>query len=155
MGTTSRRSHKVLAVASGGGHWIQLMRMRPAFDGCSVTYVSTLEGYRSQVSPAPFHVIRDASMWSKFGLLVQAMQMLWLLVRLRPDVVITTGAAPGYFAVRMGRWFGARTAWVDSMANVDELSLAGRKAGTCVDLWLTQWPHLAGQDGPYCVGAVL
>jgi UDP-N-acetylglucosamine:LPS N-acetylglucosamine transferase len=131
------------------------MRMRPAFEGSAVTYVSTLEGYRSQVAPAPFHSIRDASLWNKLALLVQAMQMFWLLVRLRPDVVITTGAAPGYFAVRMGRWFGARTVWVDSMANVDELSLAGQKAGQCVDLWLTQWPHLARQDGPYCVGAVL
>jgi len=129
--------------------------LRPAFEGSVVTYVSTLAGYRSQVAPASFHHIRDASMWNKFGLLVQAAQMLWILVRLRPDVVITTGAAPGYFAVRMGKWFGARTVWVDSMANVDELSLAGQKAGKCVDLWLTQWPHLARQDGPYCVGAVL
>ncbi len=155
MGTSSHRPRKVLAVASGGGHWIQLMRLRPAFEGSDVTYASTLAGYRSQVAPAPFHAVRDASMWNKFGLLVQAMQMLWLLVRLRPDVVVTTGAAPGYFAVRMGKWFGARTVWVDSMANVDELSLAGQKAGRCVDLWLTQWPHLARQDGPYCVGAVL
>ncbi len=155
MDATSPRSLKVLAVASGGGHWIQLMRLRPAFDGCPVTYVSTLAGYQAQVAPAPFHVIRDASLWNKFGLLIQALQMLRLIARLRPDVVVTTGAAPGYFAVRLGKWFGARTVWLDSMANVDELSLAGRKAGKCVDLWLTQWPHLAGQEGPFYVGAVL
>jgi UDP-N-acetylglucosamine:LPS N-acetylglucosamine transferase len=155
MDTVSRQPRKVLAVASGGGHWIQLMRLRPAFDGCSVTYASTLAGYQTQVAPSPFHVIRDASRWNKFGLLVQALQVLRLVARLRPDVVITTGAAPGYFAVRLGKWFGAHTVWVDSMANVDELSLGGQKAGKCVDLWLTQWPHLAGQEGPFCAGAVL
>ena len=46
-------------------------------------------------------------------------------MRLRPDVVITTGAAPGYFAVRIGKLLGARVVWVDSIANAEELSLSG------------------------------
>ena len=28
---------KILAIASGGGHWIQLLRLRPAFSGADVT----------------------------------------------------------------------------------------------------------------------
>ena len=27
-------------------------------------------------------------------------------------------------------------------------------AGKVADLWLTQWPHLAGGDGPRCAGSV-
>ena len=50
---------------------------------------------------------------------------------------------------------GIRTVWVDSVANAEELSMSGQKAGGCVDLWLTQWPHLAGDDGPRCYGNVL
>jgi hypothetical protein len=33
--------------------------------------------------------------------------------------------------------------WIDSVANVEELSLSGRLASERVDLCLTQWPHLA------------
>ena len=69
--------------------------------------------------------------------------MAWILLRTRPDVVVTTGAAPGYFALRLGGLLGARTIWIDSIANVEELSLAGQKAGQTCDLWLTQWEHLA------------
>jgi hypothetical protein len=76
-------------------------------------------------------------------------------MRERPDVVITTGAAPGYFAIRFGNWLRARTIWVDSVANVDELSLSGRKAGPHADLWLTQWAHLAKPGGPRFTGSVL
>jgi GT2 family glycosyltransferase len=151
-GATGRR---ILVVASGGGHWIQLMRLKAAFEGCQVTYLTTLEGYRSQVGPAPFHVVRDASRWNKAGLVMQALSILLLVVRVRPHVVVTTGAAPGYFAIRFGKWLGAKTIWIDSIANVDELSLSGQMAGKTADLWLTQWPHLAKPDGPYFAGAVL
>jgi hypothetical protein len=78
-----------------------------------------------------------------------------LLIRVRPDVVVSTGAALGYFAVRFGRWFGARTIWVDSVANAEELSMSGQMAGRHADLWLTQWPHLAREQGPAFLGSVL
>ena len=42
-----------------------------------------------------------------------------------------------------------------SIANAEELSLSGAKAGSCADLWLTQWPHLAREGGPRYLGNVL
>ena len=145
----------MLAISSGGGHWIQLLRLRPAFDDCDVTYATVREGYRADVGDAAFRVIHDANRWHKFNLLRCALGILWLLVRVRPDVVITTGAAPGFFGVWFGKWLGARVVWVDSVANANELSLSGRKAGAFVDLWLTQWAHLAREDGPAFLGNVL
>jgi hypothetical protein len=150
-----RQKTNILAIASGGGHWIQLTRLCAAFEDCHVEYVTTLPGYREQVAPALFHVVRDGSRWDKIGLIIQAVQLLVIMIKARPDVVITTGASPGYFAVRFGKWLGARTLWIDSIANVEELSLSGREAGKHVDLWLTQWPHLARPDGPHYAGAVL
>jgi hypothetical protein len=73
----------------------------------------------------------------------------------RPDVVISTGAAPGYFAILFGKKLGAKTIWLDSIANVDELSMSGRAVGKYADLWLTQWEHLATEGGPDFIGAVL
>ena len=83
------------------------------------------------------------------------LQVAWLVFSRRPDVVISTGAAPGYAAIRFGRWIGARTIWLDSIANVDHLSLSGVKIGRHADLWMTQWPHLAKPEGPRFKGAVL
>jgi UDP-N-acetylglucosamine:LPS N-acetylglucosamine transferase len=146
---------KVLAISSGGGHWIQLLRLRPALEGCDVTYATVREGYREDIGDADFHLIRDGNRWRKTALLRSAFGILLLLIRLRPDIVITTGAAPGYFGVRIGKWLGARVIWVDSVANADELSMSGEKAGSFVDLWLTQWRHLARNDGPEFMGSVL
>lgn len=146
---------RVLAVASGGGHWVQLRRLAAAFAGCDVAYVTTLAGYRADVSPARFYVVRDASRWNKLRLVQSALQTLRIILKERPDVIISTGAAPGFLAVRIGKLFGARTIWLDSIANVDQLSMAGKKARKFADLWLTQWPHLGSTDGPTFMGAVL
>ncbi|MFO0829789.1 MAG: hypothetical protein U0572_16735 [Phycisphaerales bacterium] len=153
------RRPKVFAISSGGGHWVQLLRLRPAWEDCDVLYVTVSEGYRASIGEARFATVNDATRWDRVAVLKLALRVLYLLVRERPDVVVTTGAAPGYFAIRFGRLVGARTCWIDSIANVEELSLSGRKAGAVCDLWLTQWSHLApsstGERGPRYAGAVI
>ncbi len=150
-----RHTPKILAVASGGGHWVQLLRLRPAFEGCEVVYVTVDAGYAPQVAPARVRLINDGNRASKAALLMMAARMLLIVLRERPDVVISTGAAPGYFALRFGRLLGARTLWLDSIANVERLSMSGELARKCSDLWLTQWAHLAGEGGPRFEGSVL
>ena len=149
------KTPKVLALSSGGGHWVQLLRLRPAFADCEIIYATVKPGYRADIGSASFRVIRDANMSNKLALVRCAWTILKLLLKERPDVVVSTGAAPGYFAVRLGKLLGARTVWIDSIANAEELSLSGKKAGSFVDLWLTQWPHLAREKGPHYLGSVL
>ncbi len=152
----SSRKTKVVAVSSGGGHWVQLLRLRPAFADSDVTFVTVLPGYRSDLDPgASFRVIPDSNRSEKLKVLATAISVFWMLLSERPDVVISTGAAPGYLALRIGKMLGARTIWVDSIANAEELSLSGQKAAGCADLWLTQWQHLAQDQGPHFKGSVL
>ncbi len=147
---------KILAIASGGGHWVQLLRLRPAFEGCDVVFASVSEGYRTDLAPdAVFRLVPAANRSKKLGLLLAFLAVIRLLWSVKPDVVISTGAAQGYLAIRIGKLLGARTIWVDSIANGEELSLSGRKAGPHASLWLTQWEHLARPDGPHYRGSVL
>jgi UDP-N-acetylglucosamine:LPS N-acetylglucosamine transferase len=150
----SPKPQRVLAVASSGGHWVQLRRLTPAFEGQDVAYLTTDPGHRSEVAGARFYVVNDANRWNKLALLRCALKIFWTVLRERPNVVVSTGAAPGYLAMRFARLLGARTMWIDSVANVEELSLSGQMASARVDLCLTQWPHLAGGPVEY-FGAVL
>jgi len=140
----------VLAVASGGGHWVQLRRLRPAWRECHVYYVTTTESRRPEIEDEQregrrvgFYSVVEASRWDKVKLILQSLQIASILLRVRPDVVISTGAAPGFFALRLAKWMGRRTVWVDSIANAEELSLSGARVENCADLWLTQWKHLS------------
>jgi UDP-N-acetylglucosamine:LPS N-acetylglucosamine transferase len=146
----------VLAAASGGGHWIELLRVLPALRDCAISYVTVREEYRGDLGAAAgFYTVNDATSWNPLGALQLAARMLLIVWRVRPDIVISTGAAAGYFALRFGKLLGARTIWIDSLANVEQLSRAGRMAGRYADLWLTQWPALARHGGPSYAGQVI
>jgi len=160
---TGSAAPRLMVVASAGGHWVQLMRLRRAWAGLPVVYLTTEAGLadtvaalaRDEGNPPPgFAAVTDANLSEKGRLLRQMVEVLWVVLRHRPDVVITTGAAPGYFALRFGKLLGARTIWIDSMANAENLSKSGEKVGRHADLWLTQWEHLARPEGPHFMGAV-
>ncbi|RZI85864.1 MAG: UDP-N-acetylglucosamine--LPS N-acetylglucosamine transferase [Rubrivivax sp.] len=149
------RPTRVMAVASGGGHWIQLRRLVPAMHDASVEWVSTKADYAKDLGGQHLHVVKDANQWDKLGLIKLFVQVAWLVLRHRPEVIITTGAAPGFAAIMFGRWLGARTIWIDSIANSEELSGSGARAGRWAHVWLTQWEHLSRPEGPHYWGAVL
>jgi UDP-N-acetylglucosamine 2-epimerase (non-hydrolysing) len=146
---------KVMAVSSGGGHWVELLRLGRVWTDCDVVFVTVNQEYRVDVPGYRFYAISDGTRHTKVRLVRAMWKLFWILCKERPDVVISTGAAPGYIAIRIGKFLGAKTVWLDSIANAEELSMSGRLAGRCVDLWLTQWPHLAKEGGPQFRGAVL
>lgn len=134
---------------------MELIRLAPAFEGHDVAFVTVNEAYRSEAGSARFYTILDVTRWNKLRWVQTFVKLAWVFWCERPDVVVSTGALPGYFALRLAKWFGARTVWLDSIANVEELSMSGQKIGKHADLWLTQWSHLAKPDGPLYRGKVL
>lgn len=145
---------RILAIASGGGHWVQLLRLRPAWDGCDVTYATVHADSAADVAPAPLLTFPDASRKDWWRLPGVAARMAAIVARVRPQVVVTTGAAPPLFALLFARALGARTLWLDSIANGEVLSSSGELARRVATTRLTQWPDLA-KDGVSHWGSVL
>lgn len=134
---------RVLAVASAGGHWHQMMQIAPAFEGAELTYASTDADLAEVHGLDRFVTLRDYNKREPLGVLRGVVETLGAVRRVRPQVVISTGAAPGLLCLMWGRLLGARTIWLDSIANSEELSLSGRLAQRFCHLVLTQWAHLA------------
>jgi UDP-N-acetylglucosamine:LPS N-acetylglucosamine transferase len=132
-----------------------LIRIAPAFAAADTTFASVEAGYAKDVPGHRFAVVGDANLQTKLDLLRVTIRMVWLMLRVRPDVVISTGAAPGFIALVIGRVFGTRTVWIDSIANAETMSMSGWRVRRYADLWLTQWEHLATPDGPTYGGSVL
>ena len=145
---------KILAISSPGGHWRQMQRVTSSFSSHDVVYVSTLKGYAKEVVDCKYYQVRDASAWSQLRLIALFFQLIKIIFNERPDVVISTGAAPGLFAIIISRFIGSRTIWLDSIANYEQLSLSGRLAKYFTHLHLTQWEHLANQNTQF-LGKVL
>mgnify|MGYP006278130185 CR=1 FL=1 len=146
---------RILAIASGGGHWIQLLRLRPALAGAEVHWATVDRALGRGLDGAGFHVFNDANRERKLALALQILRIAWIILRVRPEAIVSTGASCGYLAIRIGRLLGCRTLYIDSVANAEQLSLSGRLAARHADLMLTQWPHLASEDGPRYLGSVI
>ncbi len=134
---------RVLAIASGGGHFIQLMRLSPAWKGHRVSIATVDPSSRSAVGDAPFFTFRDVSRADWWRIPAAAFDIARILIRVRPQVIITTGALPGLIACALARPFGVKSLWVDSIANSEVLSGSGGQAGRVCSQVVTQWPHLA------------
>ncbi|MEN8251501.1 MAG: UDP-N-acetylglucosamine--LPS N-acetylglucosamine transferase [Bacteroidota bacterium] len=151
----SIKKKKLLAVSSSGGHWIQLLRLRPTFIDCEVVYASTSKGNATEVDGFEFHHIVNATRKSPWNFFIMFFQLLRVVGRVKPDIIITTGSAPGLMTLAVGKLFNTRNVWIDSIANVQEMSTSGKKARLFADLYLTQWEDLAKPDGPLYKGSIL
>jgi hypothetical protein len=72
---TDRLNSKLtgLAVSSGGGHWIELLRLRPGLEGHLMHYVTVNQTYERDVFPATFNTVSNATRWNPIGVLTLTM----------------------------------------------------------------------------------
>jgi len=135
---------KVLAVASIGGHWIQLLRIaRPMEEHYEVVYVSTHPKCATMVEGQKFLTTTDFSRTDAWKLIPSFLKALKTIWKEKPDAIITTGAAPGVVFLLAGKLIGRKTIWIDSIANAKHLSASGRIASKFASRTYTQWQHLA------------
>lgn len=146
---------KIMAIASGGGHWQQMMMMRVAFADSDVRYVTTLPGLAEEFGLGPAHVVPDCNSKTPFQAVYSLFAIAGVVLRHRPNVVISTGALPGVIALALGRLVGARTIWVDSIANAEKMSVSGRLALRVAHVCLSQWEDVAQAEGAEYAGALL
>lgn len=134
---------RILAIASGGGHFVQLLRLRPGFAGHSVHFASVHPDMASEVIGQPYYSFRDVSRADWWRVPLTLFDLIIILMRVRPQVIVTTGALPPLIALALVKPFGVRTLWVDSIANSETLSGSGRLARRIAGTTITQWPQLA------------
>jgi UDP-N-acetylglucosamine:LPS N-acetylglucosamine transferase len=146
---------RVLAVASGGGHWEQLMLLRSTLAHYDIRFATTEPAVAVQHGVANSETLPDCNQNMPLRSALCALVALRIVLKHRPKVILSTGAAPGFFCILAGRLIGARTLWIDSVANGEELSMCGKLSKRFAHECWTQWEHLAGPDRPRYHGAVL
>ncbi len=139
--------NKILAVASIGGHWIQLLRIAKGLEAdFDVVYCCTHDKCATMVSGHTFHKIDDFSRWNAWKLPFALWKLIRIIRQEKPSAVFTTGAAPGLTALLAAKLCRVKTIWIDSVANVETLSASGKMARRFADRVYTQWENLSDSD---------
>ncbi len=149
------KTKKIIAIASEGGHWLQLMQIREAFEDHETLFVTTMHGLPEESDIEEFRIVPDCNRDSKVSLIKCFIALLPILLKHRPDVVVSTGALPGVIAMAIARVMRSHTIWIDSVANAEEMSMSGRLAKYVAVSWMSQWEHVAKSSGAVYAGEVL
>lgn len=131
----------VALVGSSGGHLRHLTVLKPWWSGRDrfwVTFetpdaVESLAGERTYWCYHP----TNRNLWN---LLRNTVLALRLLIRERPSLIISSGAAVAVPFFYLGRLFGARTIFIEVVDRVDTATLTGRLVAPVSDAVLVQWP---------------
>jgi len=152
-----RRDLRICLVASAGGHLSQLRKVagawsdRPTFWVTTTNVVSGSLGEGSEV-----YVVGECNRDHLLRVIRVLFRCLYIVLKERPDVIISTGAAAGCLMCLLGRLLGVRIVWLDSITNVKRVSLSGRLVRPFADLFLVQWPELAQKyRGAEYVGTIV
>ncbi len=139
---------KICLVCSAGGHLTEIARLLPAFDGDELVLVT----YRSSRGDEPLPGIRTylvenigMSPWR----LVRALPtILRVLLRERPDLIVSTGseiAVPFFYLARLLR---IGTIYIETWCRVRTPSGTGRLVYRVADRFYVQWEPLLRLYGP-------
>lgn len=138
-----KENKKICLAASAGGHLTQLLKMTQSWDKYEAVYVSTSQVAALKLAQlGKTYIVGECNRQHVIECIKVLMRCISVAMKERPDYVLSTGAAPGFLICIAAKLFGAKVIWVDSIANVNKLSMSGRLIRPFADLFLTQWSHL-------------
>ena len=139
---------RLALVCSHGGHLTEMTMMLPAFEGHESFFVT----YRCARTEALaerecVYLIRNIGT-NPLLMALAFVQAVRILVKERPDVVVSTGSEIAIPFSWVGKLLGARVAYIESWCRVHSRSGTGPLVYPVADLFLVQWPDVLRLYGP-------
>lgn len=146
----------ILLVANSGGHLLQMLALEGAFEGLERIWV-TLQAADSGSLLADERVVYAHGPTNRsLRNLVRNLALAWRTVRaIKPDVIVSTGAALAVPFFIIGRLSRTQLVYVESFTRVNHLSLSGRLVYPLADAFFVQWDRPAAPRRALYAGSVV
>lgn len=136
---------KICLAFSAGGHFTEMRRIMEAFEGHDI-FFATIKAKSTENLPNAYFV-RDTTgptiIHMAFNMLIITIQSLRILLKEKPDVVVSTGADVTIPICYLAKLLGAKVIFIESVCRVMDLSPTGKIVYPVTDLLLVQWEKLA------------
>lgn len=145
----------MLLVCSTGGHLLQLHLLGEAWSGLRTTWVTfDKSDARSLLAGEQVVYAHGPTNRNIPNLLRNLLLAIQVVRRTRPRFVVSTGAGLAVPFAWIGRLFGARIVYVESVTRIESPSLSLRLIAPVVSRTYVQWPGLADRVRARYVGSV-
>ena len=146
---------KLALVCSHGGHLTEIMYLLDAFEGHELFFI-TYNNFRTKNLDQKKYLLENIGT-SPLKMIKSFFQIGKILLKEKPDTVISTGSEIAIPTFVIAKILGIRTIFIESWCRVKTKSGTGKIVYPFSDLFLVQWPELIelyGKKAKY-VGAVI
>ena len=140
---------KVLFISSTGGHLNELLQLRPLFkkyDSYLVTEkTKTTEDIKVDNIKSVNYLIygtRHRPFSYFFKAIFNIIKSIYLFIKIRPDVIVSTGAHTAVPMCYIGKLFRKKIIFIETFANMETRTLTGRMVYKIADLFIVQWESM-------------
>lgn len=136
---------KICFAASSGGHFEQLMMLRPLMEQHDSFVVTEKTAYATAVKGIKTYYMLQVNREEKscfLKLLVNAFKSLRLYFAEKPDVIICTGVLAMIPLCLICKLFGKKLIFIESFAKVTSPTLTGKLLYRFADQFYVQWPQM-------------
>src|SRR5699024_899209 len=138
---------RVLLISSVGGHLTQLLQLEPLFKNYHyhiVTEKSTITKELQNKYPLSLLVYgaRNYPIRYLFKFSFNILKTLVILLKKRPDVIITTGAHTAVPMCYIAKLFRKKVIFIESFAKAKTPTLSGKLVYPIADLFIVQWESM-------------
>lgn len=136
---------KLCFAASTGGHFEQLMMLSPLMDKYDSFIVTENTDYRLSAGDRRIYYITQVNRKERglpLKMLKISFQSLKILIREKPDVVITTGVLAMIPICLLAKLLGKKLIYIESFAKVSTPTQSGKLLYRFADQFYVQWESM-------------
>ena len=136
---------KLCFAASSGGHLEQILMLKPLMQKYDSFIVTEKTAYQTDVQNVKvyyLHQVNRKELSFPFEMIGNSFRSLFILLKERPDVIITTGVLAMIPLCLLAKFNKKKLIFIESFAKVTSPTETGKLLYKYADLFFVQWPQM-------------
>ena len=139
------KNKRICLCSSSGGHFEQLMMLKPLTEEYDSFIVTEKLDYEVKVGSLPVKYVLAINRTDKlffFKFLYNIITSFFIVLNNRPDYIISTGALAAVPMIVWTKAFGGKVIYIESFAKINTPNISGKIAYKFADQFYIQWESL-------------
>lgn len=143
------KKKRVLFIASTGGHFSELLQLKSIFDNYNYHLITEkTKATKSLVNEFPGKInylvygTKDYPFRYFFKFIYNFLKSFILYIKIRPRYIVTTGTHTAVPICYIGKLFGTKIIFIETIANKESKTLSGRLIYPIANLFIVQWESM-------------
>lgn len=141
----SKKAKRLCFAASSGGHYEQLLMLKPLMEKYDSFVITEKTLYKAVVDGEKMYYMKQVNRKEKtfpFAMLFNAFKSLAIFIKERPDVVITTGVLAMIPICLLAKIFRKKLIYIESFAKITSPTETGKFLYKYADRFYVQWESM-------------